>query len=457
MADSRNDYHQPKSSPANTKIPSQPFPDDLVSDFEGLSTNSKSYNTTHHNSAPRSSSTASGSGFNGVPTDNRFYANSIQPPATRVNGFEMQGYVGAPMFRSPTQLGRSTFTHGCTSYNHMNGLSSSVHPSNFHNYVGSPNLGRIFPGNSYNYGYQNLGLGNLDFHHYILKQLASNDGENPRVRQLLRSPSAFIEVVQMIADEVNTPLGSCAMKNLIKLVIGEPLYIAHVMCVIKFKLLSMMLNQHGSSVIQYFLHYPYLKQNEVIYETAVINCIDLATTKQGCISLKAVIKSIGAHPLHVALLCTILNNAAILSEHRYGNYVVQDVLDHHPYTANQLFEIIRENLFRLSMDMHGSPVIEKCISSAAVDSVVLELLSDSKQLVELAQDKYGNYVIQKALKETKGKAFEKYLQLVDILRKSSSELENHPSGRNVYNLIKRACKFSKNNGMTKLLDGGVAV
>ncbi|KAI3854822.1 hypothetical protein MKX03_004215 [Papaver bracteatum] len=338
----------------------------------------------------------------------------------------------------------------------MNGLSYPIEARNYRNYIGSPNLGRSFPSNSYiNYGhqpFQNLDLGNSHCR-YIL-ELVSNDKEIFRVTQLLRSPNALMQVVYVIADAVNTQLGSRAMKNLIKLVMGEPSHIAYVMRVMKPQLLSMMLNQYGSTVIQCFLHCLYLKSNKDIYETAVINCIDLATTKQGCISLKAVIKSIGDHPLHVALLSTILDNAAILSEHRYGNYVVQDVLDHHPYTANHLFEIIRADLFRLSMDMHGSPVIEKCISSGAIDNVVSELLSDSKQLVELAQDKYGNYVIQKALKETKGKAYEKYLQLVDILRKSSSELENHPSGRNVYNLIKRANKFSKNNGITKLLDGG---
>ncbi|XP_026432333.1 pumilio homolog 12-like [Papaver somniferum] len=444
MADSRNNYHQ------------------LISSFDVLSTNGNSIDTAHQNSAPRSSSTASDSGVNRVPIGTRFYgANSIETPALIINGFQRKRYVGRlnPMTRSPIPLGHSTFTHGDTSYNHMNGLSYPVDPLNFRNHIGSPNLGRGFLGNSYiNHGhqpFQNFDLGNSHCR-YIL-ELVSNDNEIFRVTQLLRSPNAFIQLVYVITDAVNTQLGSRAMKNLIKLVMGEPSHIACVMRVMKPQLLSMMVNQYGSTVIQCFLHCPYLKGNTDIYETAVINCIDLATTKQGCISLKAVIKSIGDHPLHVALLSTILNNAAILSEHRYGNYVVQDVLDHHPYTANHLFEIIRENLFRLSMDMHGSPVIEKCISSVAVDSVVSELLSDGKQLVELAQDKYGNYVIQKALKETKGKTYEKYLQLVDILRKSSSDLENHPSGRNVYNLIKRANKYSKNNGITKLHSSDVAV
>ncbi|XP_026397180.1 pumilio homolog 15-like [Papaver somniferum] len=133
------------------------------------------------------------------------------------------------------------------------------------------------------------------------------------------------------------------------------------------------------------------------------NCDKLATTEQGCFSLKAVIESID-DPLKSQLLSIIIGEAVYLSKHNYGNSVVQHVLERHPNTANLICNELRGHLLQLSKDKYGSNVVEKCIESNATHVVVSQLLSDCKQLVEVAQDKFGNYVIQKALKLSKGEA-----------------------------------------------------
>ncbi|KAI3854814.1 hypothetical protein MKX03_004207 [Papaver bracteatum] len=270
---------------------------------------------------------------------------------------------------------------------------------------------------------------------YLL-EILSNEGEIPRLRRLVGgSVDSFKAVVCIIANEVNTLLGSCAMRNLIKLLKGSPMLIDYVLQVLKPNLLSVMLNQNGSQVIQCILRFCKYGKNmhlENMYETAAEYCLELATTEQGVFSLKAVIES-KEDPLKTHLLSIILGQAVFLSAHRYGNFVVQHVLERHPYTANLICnELLRGNLFKLSKDKYGSRVVEKCVESNATDVVVSHLLSNRKQLVKLAQDKVGNYVVQKALKETKGKALRK---LVDILLKDLRELDNHPNGRNAYNLI----------------------
>ncbi|MCL7050112.1 hypothetical protein MKW94_001889 [Papaver nudicaule] len=278
-------------------------------------------------------------------------------------------------------------------------------------------------------------IGNKLSTKYLLK-ITSNEGETPRLLRLTSSVDAFKALVYIVANEVTSRLGSRAMQNLIKLLKDRPLLVEYVLGVLKPNLLSVMLNQNGSQAVQKILQLCKYSQNkplEHIYEIAVAYCLELATTEQGVFSLKAVIECID-NPLKSHLLSIICNNALFLSGHPYGNFVVQHALERHPYTAEPISKLIRGDIFKLSMDKYGSRVVERCICSNATDVVVSGLLSDSKQLVELAQDQFGNYVIQKALKQTKGKEL---AQLLEILRKSMRELENHPNGRNVHNLVKK--------------------
>ncbi|MCL7025054.1 hypothetical protein MKW94_007138 [Papaver nudicaule] len=270
---------------------------------------------------------------------------------------------------------------------------------------------------------------------YLLK-IISSESEITRLIRLTSSLDSFQALVYIVTSEVNTRLGSRAMQNLVKLIRERPLLIEYVLGVLKPNMLAVMLNQNGSQVVQRILQLCRYTQNKSlhhIYEAAVAYCLELATTEQGVFSLKAVIESID-DPLKSYLLSIICNNALLLSGHAYGNFIVQHALERHPYTAEAICKLIRGEIFKLSMDKYGSRVVERCICSQGNNVVVSRLLSDNKQLLELAQDKFGNYVIQRALKQTKGKELP---QLLEILRKSMRELENHPNGRNVYNLVKK--------------------
>jgi hypothetical protein len=54
----------------------------------------------------------------------------------------------------------------------------------------------------------------------------------------------------------------------------------------------------------------------------------------------------------------------------------------------------------LSSQQGGSHVVEKCLNSPWMDYVILDFLKWDR-LWQLARDRYGNYVIQTALKVTK--------------------------------------------------------
>ncbi|KAI3878197.1 hypothetical protein MKX03_009724 [Papaver bracteatum] len=373
------------------------------------------------------------------------------------------------MITSPGQLSTHSFTNGTMNSNLMNngwdsslGTSSWKYPSFQHSTMINQGVNsrhhpffslRLQGWNDYRImkivnddpslldelnGYDVLMLGSHKLGCKYLMKLLCNEGEAPRLTRLLGSSSAdfFKAIVYVIANQVNTKSGSRAMESLlIKLLMGNPTLIVYVLRFMKPSLFSVMLNLNGSQLVQKLCqHVPNMYLGD-LYEIAVINCIKLSNTEQGCLALKAIIDSID-DPLKTQLLSIIIGEAVFLSAHDYGNFVVQHVLERHPYTASLICNelISKRYLFPLSKNKYGSNVVEKCIESNATDVVVSQLLSDCKQLVELAQDKFGNYVVQKALKLTKGNALR---QLVDVLRKCWSQLENHPNGRNVYNLIKR--------------------
>ncbi|RZC47959.1 hypothetical protein C5167_040914 [Papaver somniferum] len=433
---------------------------------------SQSYMNGLGSSSGASSSPAPSPAYNTLPTEDELlsYFQGLSVEEQKPYG------ASNSLFRSPSQFSTHSYSNGTMNSNLMNngwGSSLSKYPSFEHStntisnmisqgYVGSsfvnsqhqPFLSLKMQGwNDYQImkivnddpslldevnGYDILMLGSHKLGCKYLMKLLYNEGEAPRLTRLLGSSSAdiFKAILYVTANKVNTRSGSRAMESLlIKLLMGNPKLIVYVLRFMKHSLLSVMLNQNGSQLVQKLCKHVQNMYLGDLYEIGVINCVKLATTEQGCFALKSIIDSID-DPLKTQLLSIIIGEAVFLSAHDYGNFVVQHVLERHPYTASLICNelICKRYLFPLSKNKYGSNVVEKCIESDATDVVVSQLLSDCKQLVELARDKFGNYVVQKALKLTKGKALR---QLVDVLRKYSGELENHPNGRNVYNLIKR--------------------
>ncbi|KAI3854821.1 hypothetical protein MKX03_004214 [Papaver bracteatum] len=415
-----------------------------------------------------SSSPAHSPDYNDLPTEDDLLS-SIQKLSVEEQKQSVYNAYGASnsILSSPSQLNTHSFTNGTMNSNLMNngwgssiGASSSKYPSFDLSSSNIPNMtSQGYAENSFVNSQHHpffslkvqgwndyrimkivnedpsliyelksddilmLGRHKLGFK-YLMKILC-NEGEAPRLTRLLcSSVDLFKAVVYVIASEVNTKHGSRAMESLmIKLLMGNPRLIVYVLRFMKPTLLSVMLNQNGSQLVQKLCKHVQNMYLGDLYEIAVINCGKLATTEQGCFSLKAIIESID-DPLKTQLLSIIIDQTVFLSAHAYGNFVVQHVLERHPNTANLICNELRGHLFRLSKDKYGSNVVEKCVESNATDVVVSQLQSDCIQLVQLAQDKFGNY----------GKALR---QLVDVLCKCSGELENHPNGRNVYNLVKR--------------------
>lgn len=144
--------------------------------------------------------------------------------------------------------------------------------------------------------------------------------------------------------------------------------------------------------------------NKVLYEQAILYCQELAKDKVGCISLNELIEKISGEERQ-RLLKAIAACSVELSFHEYGNYVVQSLLalKKEPQVSSSVVLGLRGRIVELSQQRGGSHVVEKCMmaSDLGLVYVVKEIIITPRASLQLAQDLYGNYVIQKGLKETK--------------------------------------------------------
>ncbi|KAJ9139638.1 hypothetical protein P3X46_030351 [Hevea brasiliensis] len=248
----------------------------------------------------------------------------------------------------------------------------------------------------------------------------------------------IVETITMCQDLFinlsNNIYGSKLIKKMIKLLKRSPLI--HWLTLSLYACFyPLMMDRIGSYVLSYCLDYLDVRQNALLYESAISLCLHLATHENGCISLNNFIDKIqGSH--RQRLLELISKNAVFLSQDPSGNHVVQKVLAlENPIFTERICSSLRGHYKRLSLQKWGSHVVEKCLRSTAMECAVEDLLSSSSnQLLQVARDQFGNYVIQSALKVTKKTNNPLHLELLRSLQPHLETLRKG-FGRNVFNLI----------------------
>ena len=102
----------------------------------------------------------------------------------------------------------------------------------------------------------------------------------------------------------------------------------------------------------------------------------------------------------------IINKCSELIENPYGNYALQIVIDN--WNNNDLFDIFKQffgHLTELSSMKYASNVIERFIekNEEFLNEYILEICVKKNTIGTLIKNSFGNYVIQTALKYSKGK------------------------------------------------------
>ncbi|XP_027361256.1 pumilio homolog 12-like [Abrus precatorius] len=176
---------------------------------------------------------------------------------------------------------------------------------------------------------------------------------------------------------------------------------------------------NGGYVIQQCLKLFSPALTKFILDEVTKNCVEIASDKSGCSLFQKCLHHAKGDAMR-RLIEEIVSYALVLAEHPYGNYVVQYVVKMKIAQVNSaIISRLRGKYVQLSMNKHASNVVEDLLefSEESDAAIIVQEIMYNRNFLGILQDPYGNYVVQRALKNCKG-------TLNKIL--SSSILSNYP-------------------------------
>lgn len=152
------------------------------------------------------------------------------------------------------------------------------------------------------------------------------------------------------------------------------------------------------------------------------------------------------------ILVGLADNAQDLSTDRYGNYVIQTVLDLGSVDAkSRIIQVVGNSLVEMSTGKCSQHVVEKSIEAATVGKdheqlpdecaalyrAVSENAGDADSVLrKLAFDKFGNFVVQSFVTHAKGAGAEGE-ELKEILKGMEAELKSNVNGKHIVTCMKK--------------------
>lgn len=263
------------------------------------------------------------------------------------------------------------------------------------------------------------------FGNYLVQKLLEVCTEDQRMRIL---HAVTKEAGELVNISLNTH-GTRAVQKLIE-IIKTPREVSMVVSSLKPGVVTLIKDSNGNHVVQRCLQRLCSADNQFLFDAAVEHCIEIATHKHGCCVLQRCIDhSIGAQQQH--LVAEIAANAFSLSQDAYGNYVVQYILAlEMPWVIADVMDHLEGKYASLSMQKYSSNVIETCLKNSGEEGCVriVRELVNSSLFGQLLQDPFANYVVQCALKESKGSL---HSTLVDAIRPHLPNLRISPFGKRI--------------------------
>lgn len=131
------------------------------------------------------------------------------------------------------------------------------------------------------------------------------------------------------------------------------------------------------------------------------DCINLAQQRYGCRVLQRLFE-VCTEEETWNIYIQIIKKIDVLINDKYGNYVIQHLIQSSNRCKGEIFDFIIKNSFELSKDKFSSNVVEKCVNNCTkeqLDAILNELSKthDNSRpcLYYMCIDMYANYVVQR--------------------------------------------------------------
>jgi hypothetical protein len=176
---------------------------------------------------------------------------------------------------------------------------------------------------------------------------------------------------------------------------------------IKMNLYKLALDIYSTHVIEKILMTFEFEYCIEIYNFIIENLIFLSNHVNGlCLVKQTLVLQYKKEFYHI-IKKTLIERSFELIENPYGNYALQIIIDY--WSHDDIIEIFKQffgNCTELSILKYSSNVIEKCLMKSEIflNYFIQETCIEKKSIGILIKNAFGNYVIQTALKSSKGKA-----------------------------------------------------
>nr|XP_043616284.1 pumilio homolog 12-like [Erigeron canadensis] len=236
--------------------------------------------------------------------------------------------------------------------------------------------------------------------------VCNDDQKTLIVRELTELPNHMISVCM-------SPCGTRAVQKLLENM-NSPNQIMMVIRALHRSAAKLAIDPNGHHVLQHCLVHFDSEFTQLILDDIANNCLKVATDRSGCCVLQACVEH-ARGDVRNRLLSEIMANAIHIAEDPFGNYVLQHMVGlKSPELTELLVRQLQGNFAYLSQNKYASNVVEKCLIESGSDvstEIILELVGSSNPSLLLV-DPYGNFVIQSALKVSKGFAHECLYKLI---------------------------------------------
>jgi hypothetical protein len=225
---------------------------------------------------------------------------------------------------------------------------------------------------------------------------------------------------------------------------------------IKGNITSMIKSINGNHVIQSIIEY--IKNEEIMafmYKEINQNLIEILKTKPGYCVFSKMIKHFNSEYVN-NIFENILNNIDKLINDEYGNFIIQKVIKINNKNYNyKIYSYIKDKIVHLSSQKFSSNVIECCLADpSTIKYKVVKKIIEGNNIKDLMADKYGNYIIQKALSYFKENE-EIFFVIINTIKKNINILKNGDElGQKIYDRLMTNYGQFIDSGNTKNKNNG---
>jgi hypothetical protein len=231
-------------------------------------------------------------------------------------------------------------------------------------------------------------ISNDQFANYLIKKIFQYLTEE----MLLNLIQALVPLVEQIGTN---QYGTRVIQDLIDFLNTDKAFMNFINIIIPHvKLLITDLN--GSHII-YKLILTKNKRIKIIEDIICMQVKDIAITRKGCSFLKKYFEFEEEKDLIKIKQCILQNLKDIITD-QYGNYVIQSILTKEGSSiVKDFINEINKNIVYYSNNKFSSNAVEKCFENENLKNIVLDQFIKKDIFEKIISDKFGNYVVQKAI------------------------------------------------------------